>query len=167
MISQTSPSTSAPEVTPPYRRSTPVTSGVRPVTTHQTNDNKTPAQERRDSMTTSSGIKKGQRAPRLSMLKYQIIADSVDFRAGLWRDEAACVSAIRIHPEEYSISDWFPGETHITTKVSPKVAEVCGSCEVRLECLTYAIQTNQPDGIWAGHTRRQIHKMTNKIRRPR
>ncbi len=27
---------------------------------------------------------------------------------------------------------------------------VCASCPVRLECLEYAIQTRQDDGVWGG-----------------
>ena len=115
-------------------------------------------------MTTSSGSRPGK---RLSMLKYRIIIDSGDFHNGLWREKAACVVAIKNNPEQYKTSDWFPANTGVTTSISPKVVEVCGSCSVRLECLTYAVQSGQPDGIWAGRTNKQIRKMTSKIRRIR
>lgn len=29
---------------------------------------------------------------------------------------------------------------------------LCGSCPVQTDCLTYALRTDQPDGIWGGMT---------------
>jgi hypothetical protein len=29
---------------------------------------------------------------------------------------------------------------------------VCATCPVAAECLTWAIESNQPEGIWGGHT---------------
>jgi WhiB family redox-sensing transcriptional regulator len=43
---------------------------------------------------------------------------------------------------------------------------VCDSCEVRVDCLMYALQTNQPDGIWGGTTeqqRRELHSVDSEV----
>ena len=39
------------------------------------------------------------------------------------------------------------------TKASTAIAKgICRSCPVRWDCLVYAIDTRQPDGIWGGLT---------------
>ena len=34
----------------------------------------------------------------------------------------------------------------------PRARAVCAGCPVAGECLTWAVETNQTDGIWGGHT---------------
>ncbi|MDH3193616.1 MAG: WhiB family transcriptional regulator [Acidimicrobiia bacterium] len=36
---------------------------------------------------------------------------------------------------------------------------ICSSCPVIDECLAYAIDTGQPDGIWGGHTAKERRKL--------
>ena len=73
-----------------------------------------------------------------------------------WTVQAACRGI-----EDPNI--FFPiGETEAMEKAKIKVAkEICRICVVRDECLSYAIETNQPDGIWGGKT----HKERKSIRR--
>lgn len=37
--------------------------------------------------------------------------------------------------------------------------EVCQSCPVAAECLTYALRTRPERGVWAGFTAEQIHQL--------
>ena len=38
-------------------------------------------------------------------------------------------------------------------------AKVCHGCPVRRECLTYAVDSGQRHGIWAGHTPAQLRSI--------
>lgn len=62
-----------------------------------------------------------------------------------WRDLAACSS--------HDPSMFFPaGETGPAAEQIAMAKRVCGGCDVRDECLSYAIETNQVAGIWGGLT---------------
>jgi WhiB family redox-sensing transcriptional regulator len=37
--------------------------------------------------------------------------------------------------------------------------EICSACSVADECLSYAIETNQTEGIWGGMTARQRRRL--------
>lgn len=43
-----------------------------------------------------------------------------------------------------------------------KAKSICGSCPVSYECLVYAIDTNQPDGIWGGATLRERRRIKRR-----
>lgn len=55
-----------------------------------------------------------------------------------WQDLAACLGC---DPELF-----FPPPKTIATQAKA----VCQGCEVRAECLAYAIETHQKHGIWGG-----------------
>jgi len=61
-----------------------------------------------------------------------------------WRSLAACRDS---DPELF-----FPavGDQDIGRIAAAKA--VCATCPVREECLTYAVELNQSEGIWGGHT---------------
>jgi WhiB family redox-sensing transcriptional regulator len=62
-----------------------------------------------------------------------------------WRDLAAC--------NGHDPSTFFPaGETGPAAEQIAMAKKVCGGCDVREECLSYAIETNQVAGIWGGLT---------------
>ncbi len=62
-----------------------------------------------------------------------------------WRDLAAC--------SNHDPSIFFPaGETGPAAEQIAMAKRVCGGCDVRDECLSYAIETNQVAGIWGGLT---------------
>jgi WhiB family redox-sensing transcriptional regulator len=49
------------------------------------------------------------------------------------------------------ISLFYPPSGHRPTEA----LEACGRCEVRVECLQYAIDNHQHWGVWGGMTERQ------------
>jgi WhiB family redox-sensing transcriptional regulator len=64
---------------------------------------------------------------------------------GQWRSAAACRSA---DPELFfPISDSGPAQEQ-----TAKAKAICATCQVRRECLAFALRTGQPYGIWAGTT---------------
>lgn len=68
-----------------------------------------------------------------------------------WREEALCQGDTE--------GLFFPDPSDIGRVAAAKA--VCMSCPVIDECLAYAIETDQPDGIWGGFTpkeRRSIRR---------
>lgn len=66
-----------------------------------------------------------------------------------WRDLAVCQQT---DPEAF-----FP--EHGATNRDAK--RICMGCDVRAECLEYALATRQPYGVWGGKSereRRKLHK---------
>lgn len=63
-----------------------------------------------------------------------------------WRERAACGGAKDQSP-------WFPAEGSDTAQssspVPEKAAKICGGCDVRTECLLYALE-NRVLGVWGG-----------------
>lgn len=67
----------------------------------------------------------------------------IDLEVTPWREAAACVNVT------YEVS-FFPDPDDLAGISQAKA--VCAGCPVAAECLTWAIETNQPEGIWGGHT---------------
>jgi len=66
-----------------------------------------------------------------------------------WRDDAAC--------NGMDTELWFPAGPHPNGAERKRVRvaqEVCASCPVRMQCLTFATRTGQR-GIWGGLTEEQ------------
>ncbi len=60
-----------------------------------------------------------------------------------WRNDAICRDT---DPDLF-----FPvGSTGYALVQIERAREVCGQCPVRVECLDYALETNQDSGIWGG-----------------
>lgn len=59
-----------------------------------------------------------------------------------WREAAACI--------ERGDIDFFTDPSDLAAISAAK--EVCAGCPVAGECLTWAIETNQTEGIWGGYT---------------
>lgn len=59
-----------------------------------------------------------------------------------WREAAACFDRTDV--------DFFP-DPHQTARIVIAKA-LCTVCPVASECLTWAIETDQPQGIWGGYT---------------
>ncbi len=66
-----------------------------------------------------------------------------------WRDLAACRDMVEV--------DFFPFPED--TAGIGRAKEVCASCPVTAECLDYALETRQIDGIWGGHTSTERAKL--------
>jgi WhiB family redox-sensing transcriptional regulator len=65
---------------------------------------------------------------------------AADYR---WRDHALCRDT---DPELF-----FPiGTTGLALVAIDRAKQVCAECEVRVECLDFALETNQDSGIWGG-----------------
>ncbi len=70
----------------------------------------------------------------------------------LWRMEAACRDT---DPDLF-----FPvGTTGLAVEQIEAAKAVCFSCEVREDCLRFAIETNQDSGIWGGTSEDERRKM--------
>lgn len=59
-----------------------------------------------------------------------------------WREAAACLDAPEV--------DFFPDPADREAIAAARA--VCAGCPVSDHCLTWAVATNQVDGIWGGHT---------------
>ena len=62
-----------------------------------------------------------------------------------WRDAAAC--------REWTGVDFFPFSEDI--QAIRRVKEVCSMCPVTEDCLAFAIETRQGDGVWGGLTTKE------------
>ena len=77
---------------------------------------------------------------------------AIDVKFSTWREEAACLGVV----DEVS---FFPDPEDVAGIAQAKA--ICSTCPVASECLTWAIETNQSEGIWGGHTpleRRSIRR---------
>lgn len=65
-----------------------------------------------------------------------------------WREEAACLR----HPAIlfFGIDDTEP--TAERRRREERAKQICSGCEVRRECLEYALTMREPYGIWGGLT---------------
>lgn len=70
----------------------------------------------------------------------------IDLTVTPWREAAACLEV------ENQVS-FFPDKEDVGAIAKAKA--VCATCPVASECLTWAIETNQGEGIWGGHTPRE------------
>jgi WhiB family redox-sensing transcriptional regulator len=60
-----------------------------------------------------------------------------------WRNDAICRDT---DPDLF-----FPvGTTGLALVQIARAKEVCGECPVKVDCLDYALETNQDSGIWGG-----------------
>jgi WhiB family transcriptional regulator, redox-sensing transcriptional regulator len=84
-----------------------------------------------------------------------------------WREKAACQAA--------TAELFFPiGRTGDAVEQIDAAKSVCQSCPVRVDCLRFALETNQEAGVWGGTSederarvrrawlarRRQFHRLT-------
>jgi WhiB family redox-sensing transcriptional regulator len=78
-----------------------------------------------------------------------------------WRERAACLE----HPAVlfFGLDDSeAPAERRLREEEAKRI---CSACEVRQECLEYALRTREPYGIWGGLTelerRARLHRRSN------
>ena len=72
----------------------------------------------------------------------------------LWRDRALCKDSAT--PEV-----WFPWDA----KGAEVAIAICEGCPVRAECLEYALEHGEDQGIWGGVSERQRRTMRRKVDR--
>lgn len=58
-------------------------------------------------------------------------------------------------------SRWAPPATHWSRSIRAK--EVCGECPVKVDCLDYALETNQDSGIWGGTSEEERRTLRRRI----
>ena len=66
-----------------------------------------------------------------------------------WREIAACTD--RADVDFFAVAD----------AAVARAKAVCAGCSVAVDCLEFAVETNQPDGIWGGMTvneRRRVRR---------
>ena len=73
----------------------------------------------------------------------QIVTQAADLAELEWQDKALCA---QVDPEIF-----FPEKGGSTR--DPK--RICAMCEVRPQCLDYALETGQAFGIWGGMSERE------------
>jgi WhiB family redox-sensing transcriptional regulator len=87
--------------------------------------------------------------------------DSAPKYSGDWRNGANCLNT---DPELF-----FPaGNTGPAKDQIEKAKEVCHGCDVQEQCLQYALETSQNDGVWGGLSedeRRALKRRANRNRR--
>lgn len=74
----------------------------------------------------------------------------IDLTVTPWREAAACGEVL----DEVS---FFPERDDL--RGIAKAKAICATCPVADECLSWAIETNQTEGIWGGHTARERRAM--------
>jgi hypothetical protein len=69
-----------------------------------------------------------------------------------WKRDGLCLT--QGHPD-----DWFASSDG---RYGSKAAAICAECPVRDACLTAALETGEPWGIWGGMTPEQRERLLNK-----
>jgi WhiB family transcriptional regulator, redox-sensing transcriptional regulator len=77
----------------------------------------------------------------------------IDLAVTPWREAAACLDV------ESEVS-FFPDNEDLGAIVTAKA--ICATCPVADVCLTWAIETNQSEGIWGGHTAKERRKLRRR-----
>jgi WhiB family redox-sensing transcriptional regulator len=72
-----------------------------------------------------------------------------------WQERALCK---QVDPELF-----FPFKGEVAVANAAK--QVCGMCEVRAECLAYALAHHEYDGIWGGTSDRERRRQRRRLRR--
>jgi WhiB family transcriptional regulator, redox-sensing transcriptional regulator len=80
-----------------------------------------------------------------------------EWNSGDWRRRAACSSS---DPDLF-----FPiGDTGPAVEHAEAAKAVCRQCPVRLDCLEYALTSNQDAGVWGGATEEERRKLRRQRR---
>ena len=88
----------------------------------------------------------------------ELFADLVSAEPRVWRSTAACRDT---DPDLF-----FPvGQTGPAIVLIANAKAVCDTCAVQVECLEYALMTNQDAGIWGGLTEDERRKIRRERRR--
>jgi WhiB family redox-sensing transcriptional regulator len=72
---------------------------------------------------------------------------------GKWIEEGRCAE---VDPEL-----WFPLKGHSDREAKA----ICGECEVRQQCLAYAIEADEEHGVWGGLNRAERIRLRGRMRK--
>jgi len=75
---------------------------------------------------------------------------------GQWRSLALCAG----HPDR---DCWFPDD--YSNSAADRAVATCRACPVRAECLDFAINTHQSEGVWGGMTPSQRRRLVRARRK--
>lgn len=75
-----------------------------------------------------------------------MIQTVIDLTITPWREAAACL-------DETNEVSFFPEKEDLGSVYKAKA--ICATCPVADVCLSWAIETNQTEGIWGGHTAKE------------
>ena len=79
------------------------------------------------------------------------IAEMGDDDTPRWQEQALCAQT---DPESF-----FPEKGGSTREAK----RICSGCEVRAECLEYALQNDERFGIWGGLSERERRKLKRRV----
>lgn len=83
------------------------------------------------------------------VLTFNRVSEWDEFR---WRDRAACRNS---DPDLF-----FPvGSAGLAIEEIQAAKALCRNCEVRRECLAFALETNQEAGIWGGASEEERRRL--------
>ncbi len=77
----------------------------------------------------------------------------IDLTVTPWREAAACLDVageLSFFPDKQDLGAIF------------RAKAVCAACPVADICLTWAIETNQTEGIWGGHTPKERRRLRRR-----
>jgi WhiB family redox-sensing transcriptional regulator len=77
----------------------------------------------------------------------------IDLTVTPWREAAACL-------EVQNEVNFFPDKEDLVAIVQAK--SICAACPVSDICLTWALETNQTEGVWGGHTPKERRKLRRR-----
>ncbi len=67
-----------------------------------------------------------------------------------WRDEAACRDKDPRHWHPWPVGSGRDMSSTQARRLAQPAIAICNACPVRGQCLDYAIDTRQLDGVWGG-----------------
>ena len=89
-------------------------------------------------------------------MKVQIL--TFDLEQEAWMEEGSCVYA--------NTELFFPvGYSMKAIKQSNEAKAICNECVVKIDCLEYAIRTNQDSGVWGGTTEEERKSLRREYRK--
>lgn len=91
------------------------------------------------------------------ILRLSVLGDDglqvIDLTVTPWREAAACIDV------EHDVT-FFPDKDDLGAILRAKA--VCATCPVADICLTWSMETNQPEGIWGGHTAKERRRLRRR-----
>lgn len=89
---------------------------------------------------------------------------ATDRKPDAWRRQGLCWPDPTLDGDELAahVARWFPISYQRHGRPIPLVEQtraVCSACPVQDQCLIYALDENERDGIWGGTTPRQRERM--------
>ena len=86
-----------------------------------------------------------------SLLPLAVVTSGADEHEAEWHDRALCAQT---DPEAF-----FPEKGGSTREAK----KICTGCEVRAECLTYALAHDERFGIWGGMSERERRRLKRRV----